>query len=292
MLTAKGTIGDKKYYAKWEIENYTVSYELNSGVQGDNVIDSYNIESDTINMIGDFPEPGECPINAITIVDWQNYTVYTLLLRNQSNPLIEQFENEDRDKQIEELKSIMQDTVGGEAQFKKNGLNNLDFKLLFFDEEIQLIYGLFDIINIKKPDFVLAWNMAFDIPYIIARIKNLGYDPTDIMCNPDFEDKQCKYVVDDKDMKGETKVFAERGDYAVISSYSEFIDQMIQFASRRKGQSRFISFTLDFIGEAVAKVRKLDYKHIHYKEVGIPCDSRQRIALYQLDNSGCYHVFC
>lgn len=44
----KGTVGDKKYYAKWEIENYTVSYELNSGVQGDNVVDSYNIESDTI----------------------------------------------------------------------------------------------------------------------------------------------------------------------------------------------------------------------------------------------------
>lgn len=222
----------------------------------------FDIEVDTINMAGDFPEPGECPINAITIVDWQNYTVYTLLLRNQNNPLIEQFENEDRDKQIEELKSIMQDTVGGEAQFKKNGLNNLDFKLLFFDEEIQLIYGLFDIINIKKPDFVLAWNMAFDIPYIIARIKNLGYDPTDIMCNPDFEDKQCKYVVDDKDMKGETKVFAERGDYAVISSYSEFIDQMIQFASRRKGQSAFVSFKLDDIGEKVAKVHKLNYSAI------------------------------
>ena len=44
----KGTVGDKKYYAKWEIENYTVSYELNNGVQGDNVTDNYNIESDTI----------------------------------------------------------------------------------------------------------------------------------------------------------------------------------------------------------------------------------------------------
>ena len=28
----------------------------------------FDIEADTINMMGDFPEPGECPINAITII--------------------------------------------------------------------------------------------------------------------------------------------------------------------------------------------------------------------------------
>lgn len=242
----------------------------------------FDIEVDGINMAGDFPEPGECPINAITIVDWQNYTVYTLLLRNSNNPLIEEFETDDRNKQIEELKSIMKDTIGGETQFVKNGLDKLDFKLLFFDDEIQLIYSLFDIINVKKPDFVLAWNMAFDIPYIIERIKVLGYDPRDIMCNPEFDEKECKYVVDDKDRNGETKVFAERGDYAVISSYSEFIDQMIQFASRRKGQSAFVSFKLDDIGEKVAKVHKLNYSAITTNIAKLPYLNYKIFVFYNI----------
>lgn len=64
-------------------------------------------------------------------------------------------------------------------------------QLRFFDEEIELIDAVFKDINEEQPDFVLAWNMAFDIPYLIARIENLGYKPEDIICHPDFVHKSC-----------------------------------------------------------------------------------------------------
>jgi DNA polymerase elongation subunit (family B) len=130
----------------------------------------------------------------------------------------------------------------------------------------------------SQPDFVLAWNMGFDIPYIIERIKILGYDPADVMCHPDFKYKVAKYYIDERNYNE----FAERGDYAIISSYSVFLDQMIHFASRRKGQAQFTSFGLDFIGEAVAKVHKLDYSHITTNIAELPYKDYKTFVFYNI----------
>lgn len=220
----------------------------------------FDIEADVIDAKGDFVAMGECPINAVNIIIEETNTMYVLLLRNKNNPLIEEFEKSIGPQMFDELKETIRKQVGGWKNEKRFKLDNMKYEFLFYDEdnEIQLIQDLFIIINTMKPDFVLAWNMAFDIPYIIERIKVLGYNPEDIMCHPDFKKKVVDYFVD-INKKNE---YAERGDYANISSYSIFICQMIQFASRRKGQSAFTSFGLDFIGDKVCKVRKYDYSHI------------------------------
>lgn len=218
----------------------------------------FDIEADTINMKGDFPELGECPINAVTIINEKTDKVYVFLLRNSKNPLIEEFEKSIDQNLFIKLKDFIRNAVGGWKNEQRLGLQNLDYQFLFYDEEIRLIQDLFRYINDAQPDFVLAWNMAFDIPYIIERIKKLGYSPEEIMCHPDFKNKVARYYIDDRNINE----MAERGDYAIISSYSVFLDQMVHFASRRKGQSAFTAFNLDFIGEVVAKVHKLDYKHI------------------------------
>ena len=238
----------------------------------------FDIEADTINMKGDFPEPGECPINAITIVDEKNNKVFTLLLRNENNPLIEQFERSLSPDLFIELKQFIQDKCGGWKQEIKYGLKDLQYEILFYDEEINLIMDTFKYFNATKPDFILAWNMGFDIPYIIARLENLGYNPADIMCHPDFEKKVCKYIIDERNRNE----FAERGDEARISSYSIYMDQMIQFASRRKGQSAFQSFTLDYIGGVVARVKKLDYSHITTSIAELPYKDYKTFVFYNI----------
>ena len=43
-------------------------------------------------MAGDFPEMGECPINAISFINDNDHSINIFLLRNEKNPLIEQFE--------------------------------------------------------------------------------------------------------------------------------------------------------------------------------------------------------
>lgn len=215
----------------------------------------FDIEVDTIDMAGSFPEMGECPVNAVTLVDDSNYNVYTLLLENYSNPLIEEFKN--TKNIISQLKSFVQEKVGGWKQEKRFGLDKFNYHIMFYDEEIKLISDMFNFINTIKPDFALAWNIAFDLPYLIERIKVLGYDPSQIICHPDFKIKDCYYYIDRRADK-----FEERGDYAQVSSYTVYLDQLITFASRRKGQRAVASYKLDYIGDIVAGVRKLDYSHI------------------------------
>lgn len=235
------------YRYEFDKEYVNTPYEINNLY--------FDIEVDGIHQKGDFPEMGECPVNALTMVFEENKTVYTLLLENDENPLINEF------KQIpnltSKLKEFVKESVGGWKQEKRFGLDEFNYKILFYNEEIRLIHDCFNLINILKPDFALAWNMAFDIPYLIERIKTLGYSPEEIICHKDFKVKEAWYY---KDTRAEK--FEEKGDYAQVSSYTVYMDQLITFASRRKGQRAFANFKLDYIGDAVARVRKLDYSHI------------------------------
>ena len=241
----------------------------------------FDIEVDGINVPNHaVPVDGEAPVNAITIVFQEQRQIYTFLLKTKANPQIAEFEKEvESGKIFPEITEFVKEAVGGQAIAEKFKID-FSYKFLFYEEEeeIKLIADLFRIINKNKPDFALAWNMAYDIPYLIKRIKKLGYDPVDVLCHPDFKNKICEYIVDER-MKNE---YAERGDYAKISSYTAYLDQMIHFASRRKGQSVFKSYSLDSIGESVARVRKLDYKNITTDIAELPYKSYKTFVFYNI----------
>lgn len=240
----------------------------------------FDIEVDGINAVSDFPEPGECPINAVSLILQDQKKIFAFLLRNPVNPLIAEFEKQVQDGVIyQELDDFITQAVGG-PEMRKGYNIDFTYNFLFYDpqDEIKLIADLFKAINAFKPDFVLAWNMAFDVPYIIARIERLGYNPAEIMSSPDFDHKIATYFIDE--MKKSD--FAERGDFARIASYSVFLDQMIHFASRRKGQNKFHSFSLDFIGEKVAKVKKLDYKNITTVLAELPYKDYKTFVFYNI----------
>ena len=238
-----------------------------------------DIETDIWYINNRFPQPGECPINAVSLIIENNNTLYEFLLRDNTNPLIAEFENYIANNNfIEEFRNFVIENVGGEDRAKKFKVYDLNYKIIFFDSEIQLIQAVFNVINILQPDFVLAWNMAFDIPFFIERIRNLGYDPKQFMCHPDFKEKECMYYIDQVHLNEK----AERTDFAKISSYSVFLDQMIQFASRRKGQSAFTEFKLDTIGNQMAGVKKLDYHHITENLGDLPRLDYKTFVMYSM----------
>ena len=239
-----------------------------------------DIETDIIDLDGRFAEPGECPINSVSLLLEEQRMIYVFLLRTKKNPQIVDFEKYVNGNTIgPDLLNFLTDSVGGQEMANKYSANNFSFKFLFFDEdkEIDLIASIFKVINHFKPDFTLAWNMGFDIPYIIERIRRLGYSPEEIMCHEDFRYKVAYYFVDEKKKSD----FAERGDFANISSYTVYLDQMIQFASRRKA-IRYPSYTLDSIGETIARVRKLDYKHITTDIAQLPYKDYKTFVFYNI----------
>lgn len=242
-----------------------------------------DIEADTINCKGDFVELGECPINAVSFIDDQSLVIHSFLLRNENNPLIEQFEEQNRvmpDILNNRLIHFLTSAVGGQEQAEKYKINQMKVMFHFYDEkdEIEMLRHLFNYINNLKPDFVLAWNMAFDIPYIIKRIMNLGYNPKDIMCHPDFRYKEVTYFIDERNQFN----YEERNDFAKISSYSVYLDQMIHFASRRKGQSAIANYKLDYIGQITCGVKKLDYSHITKNLAELPYKDYETFVFYNI----------
>lgn len=242
----------------------------------------FDIEVDGKFAKGDFVEMGECQINCVTYLDQYNKDVYTFILRNSDNPLIQQFENEVISGKFgfNEIKEFVTDAVGGLEQAEK--YKTLDFKyhIQFYDIELELIKDLFLTMHKTSPDFILGWNSSsFDIQYIIARCFALGADPSDILCDPRYEVKVVKNYIDHRN-ENDTP---ERGDFTYISGLPVFIDQMIQYASRRK--SKFGSMTslkLDDIGEKEAGVHKLDYHYITKSVTELPWLDFKTFVLYNI----------
>ena len=245
----------------------------------------FDIEVDGRYLLsGDFPEPekAECPINAISLLDEQYNMVFTFLLRDKNNPLIEKAEDEWNSGKFsnEVIHNFIQDAVGGWKQMKRNKLENLQFKLLWFDSEIELLKAFFETVYKLDPDFIEGWNSSgFDLNYIIHRIYNLGYDPVEIMSDPNWEFPFLHHYIDKKNIND----FAERGDYTRLACNPIWLDQMIQFCSRRKAKmGSFTSFKLDDIAWLTAKVHKLNYSDITTNISELPWLNYKRFILYNI----------
>lgn len=239
----------------------------------------FDIEVDGKYQKGDFPEPGECPINCCSYFDEKTNKVYTFILRNLENPLIEEFEKSVGPQLFKEIKEFVIDAVGGWKKATKYGVIDTQYELRFFDDEISLIKNMFDTFHTIDPDFILVWNMAFDLPYIIERCKTLGYDPKDIMCNEKFSKKIIKFFEDTKNKS----MPAERTDYFNLSGNIVWLDQMIQYASKRKSKiGSYKSLKLDDIGLLEAKVRKLSYSHITDSIIKLPYLDFKTFVFYNI----------
>lgn len=238
-----------------------------------------DIEVDIINSKGSFVEKGECPINAVTVCFHDARQSYTLILRNEANPQIEEFENMCKNGEAhKELFNMIKDSIVNPSIFDFCKFGELEFKFIFFDNEIELIHSIFTLINNIQPDFVLAWNMGFDIPYIIERIKVLGYNPEDIICHPNFENKVCNYRTDPNAME-----IKEKTEYAQISAYTVYIDQLIHFASRNAiDYKKYGNWKLETIGTMVGGMSKLSYGDDVYSFKDFPYKNFKRFIYYNI----------
>lgn len=234
------------YGSDYPIETwYKIQYGLEYGSENFNyplTKQFLDIEVDGINVEG-FPKPEDCPINAITIIDEPSRISYTFLLRNDKNPQIQEFEDT-LDDFKKELHQLFDESYG-----------EFEYKFLMYDEkdEIKMIVDLFKLINTLKRDFLLIWNMPFDIGYIHKRIEVLGYDPNEIMTHKDFKNRVA-YLIGSR-----TKIVAERTDRFVCSSYTTFLDQCRDYAGLRKGGGVIRSHKLNDIGRLEIGDEKINY---------------------------------
>lgn len=239
-----------------------------------------DIEVDVKLSPTDFPTNGNCPINAISYFEHDTKRLFTFLLNQKDvNPKSNEFcTTVDNHTFNEEFKDFLNETLGSE-KVKDFKLENIQTKVLVYNDELTLLKDLFGYINYTKPDFLMVWNMSFDIPFIINRIIALGGNPKEIMCIHDISPlyENCSYIVD-----SDHEDFATKGDYADITSYTVYLDQLIQFASRRRGGAQYRSYSLDYIGNEMAGVQKLHYENIAANVMDLPYNDYRTFVKYNM----------
>ena len=241
-----------------------------------------DIEIDNKYSINELGDPSDSPINCVSFFDDKINKIYTFLLREKKNPLIKDLEDQIASGAFgyKEIHEFIVEAVGGESKANQFNIINTTFDIRFYDSEIELLIDLFATIHKAQLDIVGTWNgSAFDIDFIIKRIAYLGYNPEDIMCDQSWEVKVVSNVIDFHNINQP----AERGDYTFISGNTIFMDQYIQYASRRKSKiGSFASLKLDAIGELEAGVRKLDYSHITNNISDLPYLNYKIFVLYNM----------
>lgn len=248
-----------------------------------------DIEVDIMESEG-LPSPATNPIDLVTVIDIDTKISYTFSLigvdykeRDLTGLPAREVEKEKRKKDMYRHRMEEQEywtTHLDELQWEVHKMFDenypgMEYKFYFYKDELKMITHLFQLINQLKKDFLCVWNISFDIPYIMERIKSFGQDPKDIMCHPDFPVKECWFK---KDMKN----FAvkNKSDFFHCSSYTVYLDQMINYAAIRKNQSELRSNAITKIASKEIKDSKLDYS----EQANIKTLSYTNFLLYILYN--------
>lgn len=131
----------------------------------------------------------------------------------------------------------------------------LDITLFNAKSELDLIVWVFQQIHRHKTDFVGIWNMNFDIPKILERLKELGADIPEVMCSPDLP-KKYKYVKYYTD-KRQCEHFTDKWHWMNVTGYTQFVDSMCLYARLRKAKGRESAYTLEAISNKIIGMGKM-----------------------------------
>lgn len=171
------------------------------------------------------------PVNCATVIFEDSSEVFTFVLR-PFKPSRLKYGNEEEykkryklyEEQLSQHNEMMKDLSGMikriHGEFDST-YGELIYTIKEFENEIDLIADIFRVINKRKPNYCTAWNMRFDIQYLIERSKVLGYNPVSIMCHKDFKNPRVFFKVDRS-----TYILEKQFDYCYCSSYTQYICAM------------------------------------------------------------------
>ena len=227
-----------------------------------------DIEVDSFESSG-MPDPRWNPIDLITYIDNDTKNAYTFALtgvdfypKTHPNMTESELAHEEYRKKLYTKRTEQHMYWSTHVEELKEEAHKLfdesypgfKYNIFFYDNELKMINHFFQVVNKLEPDMLAFWNIAFDIPYIIDRLVALGVDPAEIICHKDFPNKQCYFKKDKFHYEVKNKT-----DFFNVSSKTVYVDQMINYASIRKGQSELRSNKLTFIAKKEIGDEKLDY---------------------------------
>lgn len=244
----------RRWYSKYSIGTVKLSKAF---IDIETDLMDYQLDMENI------PNTANSPVNLITVALEDTNESWTFILRPYAPSRIGRSEEEYQErykmyeKQLHDHEYLMSHTSEFIEDLNESfdpTYGHTEYHIREYEKEIDLIADAFRLINLRKPNFCMIWNMRFDIQYLYYRIRELGYRPESIMCHNDFETKRCYFKVDRS-----TFLLEKQYDYFYCSSYTQYICQMRMYASVRKSQHKLKSVALNDIGDRELKDKKVEY---------------------------------
>lgn len=144
---------------------------------------------------------------------------------------------------------------------------DFDITVRTFDNEVDLLTDVFEVANEWGPDFLAIWNMDFDIPRILERLKEKNVNPVDVICDKTVPRKYriCRYKQGIKKKvtaSGVVKPINPSLQWHTLISTSKFyvIDAMCVYRQLRMAKQEEPSYALDAILKKEEIGGKLKFK--------------------------------
>lgn len=234
-----------------------------------------DIEVDSFDHVG-FAKAETDPIDLVTVIDAKNMKSYTFALVGREYEMRDTSHlNEEAAKHIQSTDRVRKKWHDYRIKKEQELMNNIDglkeelsqmfdeiygeidYNFYFYKDERQMLIHLFQLIQKISPDFMFIWNIKFDVPYIMDRMKALGLDPKDYMCHPDYPVKECYFKFDRHNFEIKNK-----SDFFHVTDKTLWYCQMILYAAKRKGGDELPSKKLTDIAQEEIGDEKLDYSEV------------------------------
>ncbi len=214
-----------------------------------------DIENDIYGLSSSETRANLDPVNACTIIfrfdeNGSNKDLgiqeFTFLLRDHKRyPQQEEFE-----KNIDKFYQVCHEefdkqTIIKDGLQKVVDLSNTHYHIVMCKDEVELIESIFSTINRYKPDICEFWNMPYDMPKLKARMEILGMNPIQTISDKEFFPENAQFV--SFHMDNRPIDIANRNSYITATTTTNYVDQMQNYASIRKGRKAYGNNTLDNI---------------------------------------------
>lgn len=241
-----------------------VHYDLTHGGVIDKVF--ADIENDIYGLNSSEQAMNMDPVNAVTLIfDFDKkgefgklgIQVFTFLLQDFNRYPQQKDFVKNLNKFYEECHRCFDNQTVIKKGKKKVIETKADYHIVMCKSEEELLKQVFKTINTYKPDLCEFWNMPYDMPKMKARMEYLGMNPIEVMSDSDFFPKDCQYA--DFHMDNRPIDIAERNSYIRMTSTTQYIDQMQNYAGIRKGRKAYGSNKLDNIANIELGMGKWDF---------------------------------
>ena len=143
----------------------------------------------------------------------------------------------------------------------------LDLKITVHETEVDMLTSVFKTANTWAPDFLSCWNINFDMPRVLERLKVAGVNPIDVVCDTTIprQYRLCRYKegIKNKTMaSGKAKPISPSLQWHKFITTTTFhpIDSMCVYRQIRMAKQEEPSYALDAILQKVLGTRKLSFE--------------------------------